>query len=429
MRFKYIFLFVALILNKGNICPQSLNEIINEAISLSPQIKMLEAKKETARNRIPQNSNLPDPVLTLGLLNMPVNSFAFDQEPMTGKAIGVSQQFPFPGKLGTIEATREYDVKIVEQEIEEAKNDLRKKIIKEYSELIYSKELLKILNDKKEILAVLSSVVGKNYSVSKSSQQDVFKVELERTALENSMTELESKINIHKAVIDNYLFRESAIDIAVVKMNSIDKLSVIDSLSVKEAVNRPLLKQISLSKEKAKKQEELADYEFYPNFNVGVQYSQRDRIGSTNTDLKDFVTFKFGLNLPVNYGGKKTAKVDEAKSLQVLFEQQYQKILQMINISIESSLFKINSLEDRIQLLNEGLILQAQKSYESSLANYQTDRTEFINVIDAVNKLLDLQKDEYKLKTELIKEIANVEFQTGRKIIGEEIQVFKENQK
>ncbi|MGD8780718.1 MAG: TolC family protein [Ignavibacteria bacterium] len=428
MKFKYFILFVAVSLSAGKIYPQALNNIIDEATSLSPEIKMLETKKETAISRIAQDSNLPDPVVTLGLLNLPVNSFAFDREAMTGKAIGISQQFPFPGKLGTIESLKEYDVKIIEQEIDETENRLRQKIINEYAGLVYSTKLMEILKQKKELLKVLSNVVGKNYSVSRSSQQDIFKLELERTALENSITEQQSVIEIKKAVLNNYLFRDSGSGFPVDKEEIvIGGLTFLDSVKSAAKENRPLLKQFALSKEKARKQEELAGYQFYPDFNVGVQYSQRDKIASTNTALNDVVTFKLGFNLPINYGGKKTAGTEGAKSLRLFFEQQYLKAMQLIDISIESSLLNMNSLKDRIKLLNDGLIPQAQKSYESSLANYQTGRTEFINVMESVNKLLDLQKEEYKMKLDLINEITNVEFQTGIKLIGTEIEVFKEN--
>ncbi|MGB5287568.1 MAG: hypothetical protein WBN42_03705, partial [Ignavibacteriaceae bacterium] len=56
---------------------EHLQDLINKAIGVSPKIKMLEMKKLAASNRIEQNSNLPDPMLTLGFANLPVNSFSF----------------------------------------------------------------------------------------------------------------------------------------------------------------------------------------------------------------------------------------------------------------------------------------------------------------------------------------------------------------
>jgi hypothetical protein len=69
---------------------KSLDDLIDRAVQVSPQIKMLQAKLEAAKNKIPQNSNLPDPQIKLGLVNMPVNSFSFTQEPMTGKMISLT---------------------------------------------------------------------------------------------------------------------------------------------------------------------------------------------------------------------------------------------------------------------------------------------------------------------------------------------------
>ena len=68
--------------------PQELDLLVEEAIRLSPRIKMLEAKRSAAYNGIDKNSNLPDPVLTLGLVNIPTNTFSFDQDPMTQKFVG-----------------------------------------------------------------------------------------------------------------------------------------------------------------------------------------------------------------------------------------------------------------------------------------------------------------------------------------------------
>ena len=38
--------------------------------------------------------SLPDPMLSLGLANLPTDTFEFDQEPMTQFKVGVSQTFP-----------------------------------------------------------------------------------------------------------------------------------------------------------------------------------------------------------------------------------------------------------------------------------------------------------------------------------------------
>jgi outer membrane protein TolC len=81
---------------------------------------------------------------------------------------------------------------------------------------------------------------------------------------------------------------------------------VIDSLIIKAKQTKPALVQIQLMKNKTLKLEELSEYDFYPDFNLTLQYSQRDEIASTNTDLNDFFSVILGIKIPINYGGKKS---------------------------------------------------------------------------------------------------------------------------
>ena len=111
----------------GQDLDNSLKSLITEAIQVSPKIELLKSKRNVAKSKIENNTNLEDPILTLGLINMPTNSFSFNQEPMTGKIIGLSQSFPFPGGLGRKSDVFAMDTLIVEQEIEDFKNEIRKK--------------------------------------------------------------------------------------------------------------------------------------------------------------------------------------------------------------------------------------------------------------------------------------------------------------
>ena len=94
----------------------TLDSLIKQAIIVSPKLKMLQSKYSAAESNVNVNSNLPDPMLTLGLMNLPTNTFSFTQEPMTGKIVGLSQAIPFPGKLSSIANVSEKDAEIVKQD-------------------------------------------------------------------------------------------------------------------------------------------------------------------------------------------------------------------------------------------------------------------------------------------------------------------------
>ena len=192
-RIKKILFLIFLLLTPGFIFGQSLDSLINRAIEVSPKLKMLQAKSDAAASRIDQNSNLPDPTLTLGLANLPVNSFSFTQEPMTGKVVGLSQGIPFPGKLGAVADVAGKDVDIIQQEIIDARNEIIKDVKQNYYELSYIRKVISIENESKKLLNEISKVVRTKYEVSTASQQNLLKVELGLTNITDKIVDLKSK--------------------------------------------------------------------------------------------------------------------------------------------------------------------------------------------------------------------------------------------
>ncbi|MFZ2322881.1 MAG: TolC family protein [Ignavibacteriaceae bacterium] len=396
---------------------ESLQELINTAIELSPKIKMLEMKKLAASNRIEQNSNLPDPMLTLGFANLPVNSFSFTQEPMTGKIVGLSQAFPFPGKLSEQADVNEKDMDIVEQEILDAKNEIRKNVIKSYDELLYVREAISIANSSKDLLKNIAEVVRTKYSVSTASQQNLLKVELEITNISEKIEDLKGKENTQLSMLNALLLRNESSPFQTPEFPEIDyQTFTVDALVDSAVKYRPFLAGIKEAKQKEILKQTLAEYDYYPNFNMALQYSFRDKIERTNTPLDDFFTVMVGISLPFNYGGKVNSKVEETESMQKLYDEQYQMSLQMLKSSFGVSVAKINSIRERIKLVSEGSLIQANENLKTTLTSYQVGQVDFLNVIDAQNSLLKIGNDLYRLKTDYLNEIAELEFLTGTEL-------------
>ena len=377
---------------------------------------MLTAKQNAAESQSNVNSNLPDPMLTLGLANLPTNSFSFTQEPMTGKIVGLSQAVPFPGKLSAVADVASKDADIVSEEYKDARNEIVKNVSQNYYELIFVRKAIDVANENLKLLSEIKKVVSANYSVSKASQQNVLKVELEITNLNDKIEELKSKENSIIAMLNAQVLRSQDVPIITDSLPAFNYYNFsqqqLDSLAVH---NRPFLTGIDMAKQKSELQENLAKYDYLPNFNFSVQYSQRDKIAKTNTPLDDFLTFMVGVSLPLNYGGKVSSKVEETEAMQNMYDEQYNLSLQMLNSNFGTSISKLNSLQKRINLIEDAQLPQAQQTFASTLSSYQVGQVDFINVIDSQNKLYQAETNLYRLKTDYLKEIAEVKFLTGTK--------------
>ncbi|PKL89017.1 MAG: hypothetical protein CVV23_07235 [Ignavibacteriae bacterium HGW-Ignavibacteriae-2] len=420
MKKNSVLILLLLILSSLNINSQVidsvLNKIITKSIDVSPKLRALRYKQNISESKIAQVSNLSDPMLTFGLMSLPINSFEFDEEPMSGKILGISQSVPFPGKLSAAVDVQSKDVGINQQEIDDATNEIVNDISKMYYDLRFIRESIRIAEENKTILEKIAEVVRIKYSVSKASQQNLIQIELELTRIKDKLADLRGKEKSNVAGLNNYMLRNIDENISTSVVPEIPEENItFNTLNETSKLNRPFLKGLRLAEEKSKLMEHLAEYDFYPNFNFSIQYTQRDQLKNSNMPANDFLSFMVGINLPIDYGGKKSAKVEESRLMQKMYADQYESALQMLNKNFGVAINNLQSLKEREKLITEGLLPQAEQSLNISLTSYQVGDIDFINVLDAQNKLYEIETTLYNIRTMYFKELSQLEFLTGER--------------
>jgi len=135
------------------------------------------------REEIPFAGSLDDLRLGIGLINLPVDTFDLDQEPMTQKQIFLAQKVPWFGKLN-LKKQRQALIAGREQAILEAKRlELARKIAFSYYELGFVASSLDINGRLTEMVEEVLKVAESRYATGKGLQQDVFQAQVELSKL------------------------------------------------------------------------------------------------------------------------------------------------------------------------------------------------------------------------------------------------------
>lgn len=417
-KFSFVLFIIVLLFDLSLIAQvDSTNEYIKLAIQLNPKIKMLEKKKEAAHTRIAQVSNLPNPMLGFGLMNLPVTSFSLNREPMSGKVIELSQEFPFPGKLKLMGNVESKDVAMIENEIQEMINKIKKEFLKDYNELRFIRKNLDIAYENQKLLKNIAEVIRSSYTVSIASQQNLLRVDLELTTISELIEMLKGMENERVAILNSYLLRGSdspiyTSDFPEIKFQTMS----LDTLLLKAMKNRPYVYVLKTAQSKEKTKEKLARYKFYPDFKFSVQYLNRSQIINSHGKSDDLVSFMIGIMLPLNYGGKISSKIYESQYLQQMYEEEINNFKQSLSKEIGSLLSRLNSLQLRIKLIEDGSLIQANENLKTTLTDYQVGKVDFINLIDAQQNLLMIENDLYRLKTNYLNELVELEYLIGEGI-------------
>ena len=395
----------------------SLHSLIQKAQEINPNISMLKAKLNAAKENIQIGTHLPDPVANVGLMNVPVNTFSLNQEAMTAKVLGLTQPLPYPGSLKAKAAVKSMDTLIIRQQIADLTNHIGEQVSQLYFSLQEKRKDLRLTRESLELLKQISLVAKRKFEVGSASLQNVIEVEVQKTRLQDKIETLNGEEMALQAQLNGYLLRDDSIYIPTTKILPItaQELKTEGLLKVAEQ-NRPVLKEIKLNETKAGLMEKEARYAFYPNFKVGVQYSQRSFNHLTGMDYPDFLGLMVGVTIPLNYGGKNTAKVNSARYQQDFYKQQYQFSLQVLRQNFGSIRAQMQALENREDLLSKTLLPQAVQSYQAALADYQVNKIDFVNVMKAEDQILKIKTELATIRTSYSKNQVKLEFLSGTQL-------------
>lgn len=388
----------------------NLEDLISIAITNSNNIMTQKKYIDVLEQSIPITTNMPDPQVTLGITNLPVNSFSLTQEPMTGKMISVSQKIPFPGKLSTMKELVRADIPVKEAELEATKENVVYFVKKLYYDLSIVEASIKAIEEKQTLLKGLSSVVRTKYEVSQSSQGDILAIDLALSNYEESIIGLKGKKQSLVSQLKILLQNDDITNIETINFDELHfKLPEKQTLVDLAFENNSALKKSSLLEQKMKIAEQSASLNYYPDFNVSIAYSQRDYLDRTSTDLDDFLSFTVGFNIPLGYGGKYKAEEQKATLMQEYFNLEYLAQFQQAEMEISGVLELLSGNMKKGKHIKEVSLIQAAQLYNAVLSEYHTGKKDFLQLIKSLEKQVDIELKYITLNAEILKQFAQLE--------------------
>jgi len=169
----------------------------------------------------------------------------------------------------------------------------------------------------------------------------------------------------------------------------------------------PLLSAWKSTLQQSEQQVDLALKNRYPDFSVGVAYTQRDKLQNGMKGY-DFVSAMFSVRLPLYHKKKQDQHVQENRIKLKAAEYRYRNVQNAVEQQLQQTLTDVDKNRRLIKLYEEGVIPQAEESLESSLAGYQNDKVDFLSLLDSEMTLFNLRLDYYRIRADYHKALANV---------------------
>lgn len=401
----------------------TLQAAVDLAIQDNSNLDEILARSE-AMSAIPsQLGTLPDPVISFNALNMPTDSFDMSQEAMTQMQFGLTQAFPFPGKLALREEASSFAAKAAADNVDEARLQLVQNVKIRWWQLYSLDHALEIVVRNQVLFRQLIQVASIKYEVGKGLQQDVLLAQLELSKLHDQQIKLIGLRAKIVAQLNRLIARPANIEISL-PVNVATELPVIadETTLYKKADNsRPLLRQLRNEVAGAKALVSLAKKDLYPDFKVGAFYGirQGDNPPSVGGERSDFLSVKLSMNLPV-FSARKQDKAVAQKSSEL--QQKHYKQEDAMNgilVQISEATADFKSSKEQFLLLKDGILPQARQTVDSMLSGYQVNKVDFLNLVRSQVTLLNYENQYWQSLSEANKALARLAAAVGEENVYE----------
>ena len=395
-----------------NLPAEDLASLVATSVANNPELKSSQARWQMFKNRIVQAGALDDPMLMLKIQNgIVTDPFNFRKDPMTQKVIGLSQQFPFWGKRQIKAEIAAKDAESYRWQVEERKLELVRMVKETYYQIYFTDKSLAIVDKNIGILGDFISLTEIKYSVGQGVQQDIFKAQVERSKLLDLKISLEQERKSLAAALNALLFRAPEARVGRIADFELEPLRLsAGELRATAWEKRPAVKSLQAQIEKGEAGHRLAKKEFYPDFNLSLEYMQRDpTAGDQGLDMYSLgVTF----NLPVQRQ-RRHAMLAESESETRMAADELNGLRNSIDAGISDLLAKLERRDKLVSLYKTGIIPQAEHSLESATIGYRVNKVDFLNLLDSRMTLFNYERELYESQAEYMMKLAQLEAVVG----------------
>ncbi len=382
--------------NNANL-PPDLQALIDEALKANPEVKQKAQLKSAAQESIRPAGALDDPKLSVNILNLPVDTWSFAQEPMTQKEFALSQKIPFPGKRRLRSEVAEEQAKSDNLSYHDKINEIRALVIQNYWGLSLTYSGFEITQKNKQFWEQVVQVAETRYGVGLGRQADVLQAQVELGNYLNQLLQWRQRQESVRAELNALRSQPPQTPVSQPQplQSRAFRLNLETLLS--QAKSRPQLEAIKTQITKQEKAVDLAHKAYYPDLTIGVAYGFRESLDNpARTKQADFFTSTFMFDLPIWYGSKIKPQIREQVERKGAAQEAYRAAWDRLAAAIKDRYAKLQRLNQQITLYEKGIIPQAQQAASASLADYSVGRLDFArlyqNQIAAFNAELTLQE-------------------------------------
>lgn len=389
----------------------SLAEAERLALANDPAIRSVQFKSQALEEMAVAAGQLPDPLLRVGVMSLPVDSFDFGQEPMTQAVVGLVQKFP-RGDSRELRSTQlQQQAEMLDESLLDQQLQITLAVRELYLEVVKQRKRAAINDEAIQIFTDFSDITRDYYATGRVNQQDVLQAVVELAKAEERARQISEEENRARARLSAWLGEASRLDL------SDDWPSLPEPLPLDDLYERikthprilALQKKVSYSETGV----ELSRQAYKPEFSVDVAYGGRSGQNMNGSSRSDLFSLMLVMDLPL-FHDKRQDRVTAsmiAESSAAMFDRD--DLYRRLKSEAELNAVTLNKQQESIHYFSDTILPEAQFSAESSFDAYQSSVGDLTSLLRAQITEIDLRLEFVRIQAEALKSQARLLYFQG----------------
>ncbi|WP_120511891.1 TolC family protein [Photobacterium salinisoli] len=390
--------------------PVSLQTLIALALRNDASQAQLAAQSSALRESAVASATQMDPKLRVGVGGLPVDSFQFDDDPMTNISVGLMQQFERGDTLELQARKVRQQAEGVDWQIQVRQREVANSITQLWFELGYQQYAERVLRENQRLMSEMAGYIQTNYAIGKSEAQDLLQARLQVSRLDDklqanrqSQRKLISQmsewlgadwLSANASLAASYQFDGTALDALLRSHNGTSQFY--DLLT-----QHPMVAMTEAAISASQTQAEIAGEAYKPQFAVEVMYAYRQAKNMRGEPASDLVSAYLTVDLPLFTDNRQDRNRAAAHYQVGAAKSQKDLLLAQMNARVNALLADRQSQTERLERYQNSLLPQAKERTEAVERGYQNNTAQFSDVINAASDELALELELARLTADL----------------------------
>jgi outer membrane protein, heavy metal efflux system len=389
----------------------SLQQVLDAAQAGNPEIRSAMRRAAVSEAKAPGAGALEDPMLMYRDWGTPL------RQPWNlnraQNMLMVQQTFPGFGKRAARSQVASKEVEVAKLEVEAVRREVTVRVRKAFLDLLRSNDEHRIHDAQMRLTREALSSAQVKYTVGKAPQQDVLKAQIAITRLAEHLIGLDQDVALARAELNTLMGRSPDAPLDVVgDYAPASALPVLLDLEKTALQNRPELLALQKEAEVGDAKTRVAKLGAKPDFTFAAGYMAMPVGSMTRNTYSAEVT----MNLPWLNKRKHDAEIAEARTMAEVTRSEYEMRRAAVFLEIQQALVRAQAAQRSLKLYQDTLRPQTEATLKAAAAAYQHDRTDFLNLVDSQNMLLDVETAYYKAAAALDARLAELERAVGAEL-------------